>query len=268
MANVNSNDVVVPIDKGLLVNEVKRFSAVAALAGLNDITPGATHVYHTFTAGRGKNVAEGETKTNTGVTVNKLEVHSTKFVRLYEFSFEAVSANKALFDQVMDTQANLLAEDFDLAVAGELPVTSGITFDTLRGINEVSLNNSEDFWGAVGNTISVSGANADGVLITAPMLAALKGRKTNGVADFNIEGDFNQGVIEGLKYAVLRGSTEKFAVVGPWATRSVAALGNPRSSVNELAMDYWVNNEVGALVEVWGGFRFANKSEFTKLTVA
>lgn len=191
------------IDSGVVIGSVQKASAFQRV-GRRIALPRTGAVVTKVSGITAAGVGEGEEKIASGslagVPVGSNKIHSTVVQ-----TEEAFSYSETIASVVFDEQPAAVAKQFDAYVSGIVPLPANwANFSTFASATEVEIGTgadaSQDFDDALA---ALSEGVYTGLVASTAFLNYLKRQRNaaNGLRVFEVSGDTNEGVFEGLNFA-------------------------------------------------------------------
>lgn len=260
-----------PIDSGLILDNVAAASGVQKLSTRIDLD-GTGSIVHMFSSEDAEYTPEGGVKPVVDTNARSLTVSAEKFAKIEVISKELKADAPALAQAIYEKAPQSFASIFDKLVIGDKPKPSG-NFDSLATAPEMEIATLADAYAAL-SAVEAKGVTPEAWLFSTAMINYLSGMvNTLGLPVFDLAGE----TFLGLPFARVT-STNRFALVGPWKSRTVYGVveGDTEVRISEEAslekdgttINLWQRNLYGILAETRFGFRAADVNEFVKLVPA
>lgn len=208
------------IDSGVILTDVTKQSAFQRAGQRITISPTGS-VVKSISNVTSYGVAEGEKKTASGEG-SSVVIGNNKFAAVVVETLEAWEYDNALYEAIGEQMPSAHAKAFDAMVAGLTVVPAKFqNFATLASAQEVEVETGADASVSIDDAFSlVKDGSGDAYVLTTAMLQYLKRQRiaATGARVFDIEGDNNEGVIDGVPYYTITSST-KVGWVGNFADR-------------------------------------------------
>lgn len=267
------------IDSGLIFAEQLKNSAFQKL-GNKVALPRTGTIITGVTGVKSELVAEGGTKPVSG-TGTSTKIGSNKFASIVVQTTEAWEYSSQIATTVLETQPKAHATAFDQYIAGLVAIPG--TFSNFVNLGataktqaiQAGVDAGVDLDDAVAQ---VASGEATGVALSTAMLSYLRRQRvgTTGVRVFDVEGDNNEGTIDGIPYAIFR-SNVQVGFVGDFSRFS---WGSDETLSQRVAIDGIVvddasvshnltqDNKVALISEIHQGANVLDLNDFVKITPA
>ena len=265
------------IDSGLVLAEQLKNSAFQKL-GNRVALPRVGTVVTGVTGVTSELVAEGGTKPVSGTGI-EAKIGSNKFASIVVQTQEAWEYSSQIATTILETQPKAHATAFDQYIAGLVAIPG--TFSNFVNLGattntqsiDAGVDASVDFDDAIA---LVASGEATGVALSTAMLSYLRRQRVGvtGVRVFDIEGDNNEGTIDGIPYAIFRSST----AVGFVGDFSRFSWGSDEEVFSRIAQDGIViddasvshnltqDNKIALINEIHQGANVLNLDDFVKIS--